>query len=688
MIALTRPPVRIMNPGTFRLPGLPGVTYTIGRDAVIEAARSLPDEIGVDIETAGKDTRSRFDVKVVIFGTPNHAILCDPREPSQFKLIRDVINSGRKLVFHNSPFDVPIMHAVDLLDLDTCDNVTDTLVYARLAEPDEKTSRKLKDAAARHLQIQLDDPLPQILKNLGISKQRWFEEFDLNTPNYAFMAASDAVLTVRLRPVVRADAYARTTEGHPFTMHGVTGAEADALVEREQILNRDSLRRTCRGLRADTEFADAYRRDNAGRIAQLSSALGQAGITPGHSGSLTSWLDSRGLIPEDYPRTPKTRQPSGKADDLKRLDHEMAKLFVEHKQKEKVDKDYLTKVLDYAAIDGRIHPVVNYLGAATGRQSMGEPPIQQFPGPARGIILPEDFEEVMSLGALYYENSDHLVTDKGTPEEKVECMCPEHKLRGFGSIDWSQIEPVLAANVAGDVDVLQGYESGESDLYSDLSKFAKVKRKQAKTILLGNLYGEGLLKLAVDLKLISSLDASKIKAEFKRRKRANKELPFEKRLPGSQVAIAEELGIEGFVHAVAVRDKVFEPIPRTYEHMQLLRNVGSEYQMIPTLSGRIVPIPSGWYDGEWSVQTHKAINYTFQGGAYDILATALLEINKAGLRDAVYFAMHDELIIDMQAHSEIRKIMETPPARLCEISQRTPVLRTDMAHLGERWYAA
>lgn len=687
MIELTRPPVRIAHPGTFSLPGFEGSRYTYGHDAVLDFdVTTLPGTISVDLESAGKTGRDRLDVKCIQFGIERHSLVCDPRDPAQFKLIRDVVNSGRRLVFHNSPFDVPIMYITGLLDMDTCDAVTDTLIYARLAEPDERTSKNLMHACNRHLGLGLADPLPDMLKRLGLSKQKWFAEFDLDTPNYTYMAASDAILTYRLRPVVRADAYSRITEGHPFRANGVFGAEADELVEREQVLNRDSLRRTCRGLRADTEYADTYRRKNAGRLTELTSALEHEGITPGHSGSLTKWLEDRSLIPEDYPRTAKTDAPSGTADDLASIDHPMARVFVEHKTTDKVDKDYLTKVLFYAGLDGRIHPAVNWLGAATGRNSMNDPPVQQFPAEARGIIVPENYEEVVRAGSMYYDNTDHVVTGRGTSDEKVECNCSNPK--GFTSIDWSQIEPVLAANVAGDLDVLKGYEAGTSDLYTDVAIFASVKRKIAKVIVLAQLYGEGIIKLAKDLGYITPGEAARITKEFRRRKKYNKTCGFESRIPGSQAAIAEELGIDGFLTAVDVRNKVFGPLPKTFEYMSLLRNVANEYKMIPTLSGRIVPIPSGWFDGEYSVQTHKAINYTFQGGAYDILANALYEIHKAGLRDAVYFPMHDEIIADAEAGQDIRRIMETPPARLVELVKRVPVLRTDMAHLGERWYAA
>lgn len=681
MIPLTREPVRISTPGTHRLPGFDRATFTVGHDAVLSYDMNLlPDTISVDLEGAGKDGRARFDVKSVQFGTNHHALVTDPRDPAQFKLCRDVLNSGRSLVFHNSPFDCPILFMIGLIELDSLDFVTDTLTYARLAEPNEKTSKGLMDASNRHLGLNLTDPLPRILKNLGISKQRWFADFDLNTPTYLFMAASDAILTSRLRPVVRADAFARLTEGHPFSLHGVSGHEAAELVEREQIINRDSLRRTCRGIRADTDFVDEYRRENRPLIAKAANELEAEGITPGHSGSLVNWLSAKDLIPEDYPRTPKTREPSGKADDLEQIEHPIVSTFVSHKQADKVDKDYLEKVLFDAALDGRIHPTVNILGAATGRMSMGNPPVHQFPPGARGILIPEDFEDVLRANQQYYNDKTHVVTDRGTKKEKVTCNCDPAKRKGFVSIDWSQIEPVLAANVSGDTEILEGYEAGRTDLYTAIAEFAKVVRSNAKVILLAQLYGEGLLKLARDLGLISYAEMLKIQVEQRRRSKAGEWI--------SQATVAEEFGITGFATAIEIRNKVFDPMPKTFAYIDLLKDVARTYEIIPTLSGRIVPIPSGFYEGRWSVQAHKGVNFTFQGGAYDILAEAKIAIHKAGLRDAVYFSMHDEIIGAAEAATDLRRIMETPPARLCEITKRTPVLRTDMAHIGERWYAS
>lgn len=676
MITLTRDPVRISTPGTFALPGMPGASYTYGHDAVMDYDfRSLPGEIGVDIEGCGLTHRARLDVKAVQFGTTDHALLFDPRVPAQFARVREILSSGRRLVLHNSPFDIPILAMLGMMDEKFIELVIDTLVWARMCTPDEKTRKSLHWCANKHLGMSLDDPLPGILKKLGVSKQRWFSEFDLNTPNYRHMAAADPILTARLRPVIEHDAFLRTTENHPFSDWGVTGQEALNIVEREQILNRNTLRRNSKGIRSDLDYLDKYREETGVAQAEQIDALEAEGITPGHSASMTSWLDKRGLIPEDYPKTAKTKLPSGSKDDLKMLDHPLAKLFLVQKEVAKTEKDYLDKVAEQSDVDGRIHPECGYFAAATGRSSYKGPPVQQFSPGARGILVPDDYE--LAIGQ---RQSHELIYawDERLQRKKVKdeiCHCKNPK--GFTSIDFSQIEPCLAANVAGDLELLAGYESGRSDLYTDIAMFAKVTRKVAKVIVLAQLYGEGLIKLARDLGLITGAEALKIQAEYRKRRKVDK---FAK-----QTDIAAEFGIDGFIQAENIKNKVFAAMPETTKLVKKLRKIAGDEKLVFTVSGRILPIPSGWFDGEYSVQTHKGTNYFCQGGAYDILADSLLRIHKAGLADAVYWTMHDELIVDSEAAPDVRRIMETPPERLSFLARRTPVLKTDVLHLGERW---
>lgn len=670
MLTLTRPPARIAESGTFPLNGFQGATYTIGRDAVLDAVPAIISEgeacgvLSVDTETAGKDGRKRYDVKAGIIGTSDQAWIFDPRDPAQHQGFNRVINSGAyRLAFHNSPFDVPILHAVGLIELDTIWRVIDTLLWARLAEPDERSRKDLTNSANKHLGMEITDPLTKMLKVLGISRNTWYENFDLNSPAYRIMAATDAILTHRLIHPVKDAAYRRLTQGHPFTQNGVTGSEALDLVEREQIVNRQHLRRSCRGFLVDPEYLDQYRDTTAAEMREIEAALEAEGIRPGNANDLTKYLDEKGLLPDNYPWTKGGKntlpRPSGAKENLSLLNGvDIARQFIVNKEVTHILRDYLDKTMDNADENGRIHSSTNILAAATGRMSYsGDAPLHQFSGPARGILLADNWEEAL-------RHREHPVLDGNGDAPPCTCKNP----KGLVSIDWSQIEPVVVANIAGDTRAVEYYEAGNK-FYDALVEFSGIPYKVAKVALLAQLYGEGIPKLAADLR-VEDDEAMRI------RDLIWKTLPGSKRLAGKK---------------------------------GVLQNIANQYRLIFTLSGRIVPIPSGWWpcwdkhedqaeidkcrkcnsSGKiFSVAVHKGVNYFVQGSAYDLLAEAEVKIIEAGLGDAIFLAMHDELVVDAEAAHDIRKIMETPPDRLCMLAKRTPKLRTDMAHLGERWAAA
>lgn len=633
MITLTRPGARIAEQGRFPVPGIPGASYVVGADAIRDAMtwELTAGPLAVDIETAGMGAK-RYDVKAVTISDDDTALICDPRDPVQFQIIRDLLNSGRSLGFHNSPFDVPPLYCVGLLELDSIEQITDTLIYARGANPDERTSKRLLDAVNRHLGMGLVDHLPEVLKTLGWSKAEWFERGDLTIPAYRLGCASDGITTSRLAPAVRQAFYDRITTGHPFTVVGVTGQEAWDLVEREQILNRPKLRRSCVGFRVDLDYLATYREQTDVQAADDEQYLRALGIRPGNPGDLTRVLEERGLLYEGYPKT-KGGAWSTTAANLETLNDETALRFTGLKKITKVRDDYLTKVVENAGWDGRIRPGVGLLAATTGRESInGDAPLHQYPAAARGIILADPGDSLTS-------------------------------------IDWQQIEVVMAANLARDTAFLDTYENGSADVHQLISIMAGIPRKVAKAVVFGTLYGEGITKLAYQLG-VTVADAKAIQAK-----------------------VWEVLpGVQGMFGKVGYQ---LGKVPQ----------IARDHRLIMTLSGRIIPIGAGWRDcwnkrenacgphcrkcggkgSVWSVHTHKGTNYTIQGGAYDLLADAQLRVHQAGLSDAVYLAMHDELITSTSAAHDIQKIMETPPERLVYMAKRTPILRTDRVDMGERW---
>jgi DNA polymerase-1 len=111
--------------------------------------------------------------------------------------------------------------------------------------------------------------------------------------------------------------------------------------------------------------------------------------------------------------------------------------------------------------------------------------------------------------------------------------------------------------------------------------------------------------------------------------------------------------------------------------MTRVSSIAENYGMVPTADGRILPVDSGG--------VFKAVNYVVQGSAYDVLAHTICEMERQGIGDHIYLAMHDEVVVSTECADEVRHIMETPPPFLTSWAGRVPVLRTDREDLGSTW---
>jgi DNA polymerase-1 len=632
--------VRPAAVGTHRFTARIDAAYTAGRDFVGEALERMLRRSGIvsmDIETFGLGTDAR-KLKSVSFGLHNWAIVLDPRDPVQYALIQNTIEDAERLVTHGGVFDVVNLHLNGLLQTRHIDKIVDTIIYSRFAEPSDIGGHDLFKAGKKYAGLEGDNYLKAAFKALGMAAENGWRAFDIDRPIYLQGAAADVIVTARIYPALIEAAYRQTTQDHPFANHGVSGQEALDLIEREQIVNRVLLRRACKGVVVDLEYLNVYEEQTREVREEAEAELERLGIEPSNSDDLIRWMVDHNELPPLYPRVGKTQKLSAQAKHVETIQHPVAKLFVRHKKIVKIEKDYLLKCKDLAirGADGhyRVNPLTNVMKAATGRAAMSEPPLHQFNGPARGVLVADPGDELVS-------------------------------------IDWSAIEPILVANLAGERAMYEHYEtffpgkarlSGPDkgkvtwderggaegdwgDAYESVAEMAGIDRKPAKIVLLAQLYGEGITKLSVDL--------------------------------ATSEGSAREL-----------RDNIFSQIPSVAEFVRTLRDQAKRYQKIMTVSGRIIPVPSGFYDGNYSVQAHKGVNYTVQGSAYDILAETVATAYREGIADGIYWTMHDELICSRDIARRLQKIMETPPDRLCRLSGRTPMLRTDLTVMGERWIEA
>lgn len=575
-------------------------SYSMGDQAATEVVRlaASAGAVAVDIETMGLEAKA-FQVKVIIIATPARSCVLDATNPAHRAAASDALAVAKTLVFHNSAFDVPPLVTAGIMGLEDIEKVTDTLVYARMALTGIRDSRKLGDLEKRYLSGALrthtKDNLAEWGKVNKLSKAKIFEQAQYTDPVYAMYAGWDGILTSMILPHVQDHCRQHLTT-HPFGRYGADAVEAEYLMEREQRVNRVMLKRSARGLCVDDTKIAAEEERIRMRMLDLAEDLTAFEVKdPSNRNQLAAALVAADAFPEDYPRTA-TGKLSTAGKYLDEIDHPAVHLFTEYDDIRRLFTYMENARLVAERTDGKIHPSVNILHARTGRMSYGSPALQQFTGSARNAILADEGREMTSL-------------------------------------DWSQIEPVLGANLAGDVDPIEKYEAG-GDLYQVAADAAGVSRKTAKVVLLAMLYGQGIKSLAAGIG-----------------------------------ATPED--------AKAVRAKVASAMPMTDRFTGWAAEWSGTVGKTWTLSGRIVDV-----DPEFG---YKGTNFTIQGSSYDVLAESIVGCQDAGLEDAILIAVHDELVVDTEAAHDVEKVMRKPPDRLIELAKRTPIFRCDRDDLGRAW---
>lgn len=442
------------------------------RDVVANPGRIHAGQVAVDIEAAGLGADS-FRVRCITAAWEDTeagevvSVLLDPRRDDDRALARVLLETASWLIFHNSPYDVPPLYHLGVLSLDVVNKIIDTIVMARMAYPDKLVPKNLEKLAGRADLLGLDaggETMDMAFKARGYAnKAAGFADADIDLPVYRLGAMADTVVTLKLGPAL----YARTVEwltSSPFQGPTVPDkARATYLIDREQQVNRVMLRRSARGLLVDTEYLASYTEETAKAREEAANLIrtevGEEAV--GRGDLVVSHLDTRGLLPDTWPRTPTGRLKADKAA-FKELDHP---LVAAHRTVADTDHvlDYLTKVDAMASLTGRVHPQVSVLGASTtGRMSYSFPELQQFPAEARPILIP----------------------DPGTK---------------WLSVDYKAIEPVVMANCAGDTEFLHGFNHEGADLYAPIVKYAEIDRKTAKVVLLAAMYGQGIKLLSANL---------------------------------------------------------------------------------------------------------------------------------------------------------------------------------------------
>ena len=507
--------------------------------------------------------------------------------------ISDVLATPSDKIMHNAAYDLGWLRATGF---EVNGTIYDTMLAAPVLD-ENRYAYSLNSLGFDYLkEIKSEQGLKESASDFGVHPKK--ELWKLPAMHVGDYAEQDAALTLKLwhnlRPLLIKDEvgsiFELETEVLPvlvdITLKGINFNRAQC--ERHMAEMR----------RKETEILK-YLKSQAGMQVDIWAAQ-----------SIAAAFDRLGI---QYPKTA-AGAPSFTKSFLDTHEHPMSKMILEARELNKTHGTFLEPYLKHSAKDGRIHTHFNQMrneegGTVTGRLSASNPNLQQVParheiiGPmVRGLFLPEE-------GQVWAAN------------------------------DFSSQEPRLLVHYAallglpGAEKMAQAYrEDPNMDFHQMVADLAGIKRKAAKTIGLGLMYGMGKAKLATQLDLPMD-EASDLINTF------HAKVPF----------------LKGTVDAVMKR----------IEHPA---SGGS----IRTLLGRKCRFPL-WEPTEWGVNkalpreqavieygvrikragTYKGLNRLIQGSAADQTKAGMVALHKAGFR--LLLQVHDEVALSVRNIDEARE---------------------------------
>lgn len=365
------------------------------------------------------------------------------------------------------------------------------------------------------------------------------------------------------------------------------------------------------------------------------------------------------------------KKPRGTgAEILEKIDLPVAKMILEYRELEKLIGTYIEKLPEcISKKDGRLHGKFNQYGADTGRFSSRDPNLQNIPSHNKDI-------------RKMFKATDGYV---------------------WMSSDYSQQEPKCLAALCrqqGDSQMYDTFMAGK-DLYSDIASVSfekpyeqckefnvdgttneegKERRKQAKSILLGSLYGRGIASIAEQLGCTLE-EAQKIKD------RVMKGYPAIKKFEQDSINMAVE---KGYVTTICGRkrrlpsmqlpdyeviwlDKPIDTDPLNFDNQNVevpydvqmywlnnlynARGFGSKKKIYEEANKHGLYIK----DNTKEKDVTKVVNARIQGSAADLTKAAMIELARNERLKELGFRML------IQVHDEV--IAECPIVNVAECSE-------------------
>lgn len=391
---------------------------------------------------------------------------------------------------------------------------------------------------------------------------------------------------------------------------------------------------------------------------------------------------------------------------LSKVDNPVAKAILEYREVNKLLTTYIDKLPECVnPNDGRIHCKFNQYGADTGRMSSQDPNLQNIPSHNKDIRK------------MFVASDGYLLMSSDFSQQEPKCLAALCKEAGDSQMyDTFMQGKDLYSEIASKAFNKPYEECKEFNEDGSTNKEGKERRTQAKSILLGVLYGRGEKSIAEQLKC-SEKKAKEIKQSVFRVFPAIKQFETDsihmaedmgyvttvcgrkRRLPDMQLPEYEFmwkdgvrpdddlLDFDGFMNEPEdtevpedIQDKYIRKLHNAYftEKIKIKQEAEKEEIRIIDNGGKIADA------------TRQCVNSRIQGSAADLTKLAMIKLNnneelkKLGFR--LLIPVHDEVIAECpeQNIKQCSKLLAEVMSKAAEEILKMPI-RCDVV-VTKEWY--
>ena len=524
-------------------------------------------------------------------------------------------------IMHNATYDAGWLRAEGV---EVQGKIIDTMIASPLVD-ENRWSYSLNNLGRDYIDMRKDERmLRAAAKDWGIDPKA--DMWKLPPKYVGAYAEQDAVMTLKLWERLKTE---------------ITSQDLTHIFDLETSLIPLMLDMRARGVRVDLDKADIVRQGLKAKVKELKAEIKRktgVEIEPWAGASVLKVFEALNL---EYPTT-EAGAPSFTKQYLNMHPHEVCQMIVKLREFDKADSTFIDSILRHEK-DGRIHTEFHQLrsddgGTVTGRFSSSNPNLQQIPARdpdiktmIRGLFVPEEGQK-------------------------------------WGSFDYSSQEPRLlvhfAASMPSDMrhpvvdTIVEEYQKGDVDLHQMVADLAGIKRKEAKTVNLGIMYGMGVGKLAAQLD-ISNQEAKDLIEKHR------ENVPFVKQLANVASQRAEKHGQIRTLLGRKCRFHLWEPRTFGYNKPLPYEDALKEYGNINNLKRAF---------------TYKALNKLIQGSAADQTKKAMADCYAEGLIPLL--TVHDELCFSVEGDDQARRIKDIMENGLSDVL-KVPSKVDD--ELGDNW---